>query len=68
MKKKVRKLFLHRETLRALTPSNLNRVAGNAGEASAVAACISAALTKCTTWGNSDCGDCNSQVSNCDRC
>lgn len=63
MKRNSKKLALHKETLRALSFPLLAPVVGGA---TTVSACFSAAWGNCTTWGNSDCGDCGSaNPSNC---
>ena len=65
MKKKFRKLVLHRETLRTLDKGGLRHAMGVA--ATTVAACISAA-DECPTWGVTNCGPCNTgEVCFCDN-
>ena len=58
MKKKIRKLVLHRETLRTLNKGGLRHAMGGVAQTMVVAACISAA-DECPTWGVTDCGPCN---------
>ena len=55
MKKKSKKLALHKETIRILSSPRLV-----VGGATTLGACFSAAWGNCTTWNNSDCGDCGS--------
>lgn len=59
MKKKSRKLSLHKETIRTLSNLALRNAAGGHSH---VAACISAQEGDCTTWNHSDCGDCGSDA------
>ena len=64
MKRKVWKLALHRETLRVLDKGGLHHAMG---VATTIAACLSRG-GECTTWGQTDCGECNTgEVCFCDN-
>lgn len=63
MKKKLRRLALNRETLRVLDNLGLRPAIG---VATTMAACLSA-RGDCTTWRQTDCGECNTgEVCFCD--